>query len=463
MADHYLNGENGNGHGEETRDVSLRDFLSVLFRRKGIVATVFLAAVLVVILLNARSEVLYESSSTIRVSRGEKESAFNSRIRLLTWEEELNSEIETIMSQQIVELAQERLEEEGARDSNGLPIDLTARNVRATTSGKSAVVYISYKDGDPKAARVGCSAITQAYSDFRLRVRAVPQVDAFFREEIENLREQLDEWEQERAKFMNEESVVKISDERLQLLDLRKTTELDLTRVRASLAETEAKAEVLRTRLLNGADELDLYAFADGENRDDQVLYRMRAELVAEQSSLFAAEAQYTEDHPQVKAGRDRVQLQQDAIRTEMRRYLSHLEARAEVLEAREDALLRTLSVADAELSSLPEKEARLAGFDRVLEQLQANYTALVDKQIQARIEQSGSSDWNVLILKPAASALPIRVNDYVRLAVIPILSLILGIALAFLIDGLDHTLKDSTEVENHLRLPVLGSVGRIR
>ena len=85
MADHYLNGENGNGHGEETRDVSLRDFLSVLFRRKGIVATVFLAAVLVVILLNARSEVLYESSSTIRVSRGEKESAFNSRIRLLTW------------------------------------------------------------------------------------------------------------------------------------------------------------------------------------------------------------------------------------------------------------------------------------------------------------------------------------------------------------------------------------------
>ena len=43
----------------------------------------------------------------------------------------------------------------------------------------------------------------------------------------------------------------------------------------------------------------------------------------------------------------------------------------------------------------------------------------------------------------------------------IPLLSLIVGVALAFLVDGLDHTLKDASEVENHLRTPVLGSVGK--
>ena len=463
MADHYLNGENGNGNGEEPREVSLRDFLSVLFRRKGIIAAVVLAALLVVILLNARSEVQYESSSTIRVSRGEKESAFNSRVRMLTWEEELNSEIETIQSQQIVDNAQEKIKEEGITDSNGLPIDLDAARVRATTSGKSAVVYLSYKDADPKAAQIGCRAITQSYTDFRLKVRAVPQVEQFFREEIEGLREQLDEWEQERARFMNEESVVQIPDERLNLLSLRQSTEVDLSRVRASLAEADARVEILRNQLLRGVDGLDVYAFGEADQHDDQLLFRMRTELVVDRTRLFEAESQYTPDHPGVRSLRDQVAMQEDAIRKEMQRYIEHLAARSEVMEAREDALLRTLSVVDAELSSLPQKEARLAGFDRVLEQLRANYTALVDKQIQARIEQSGTSDWNVLVLKPAGNALPIRVNDYVRLAIIPILALVLGVALAFLVDGLDHTLKDTTEIENHLRLPVLGSVGRIR
>lgn len=462
MADHFVNGENGGG-GDEPREVSLRDFLAVLFRRKGIVVAVFLAALLVVFLLNARSPVQYESSSTLRLSRGEKESAFTSRVRLLTWEEELNSEIETIQSEQIVELAQKRLEEEGAKDGNGLGIELDAAGVRATTSGKSAVVYVSYKHEDPKAAEAGCRAITHAYSDFRLRVRAVPQVEDFFREEIESLREQLDEWEQERARFMNEESVVQIPDERLNLLNIRQATEVDLARVRASLAETEAKVEILRGRILRGADEIDLYAFGDADQHDDQVLFRLRTELVSERTKLYEAESQFTADHPQVRALRDRVAMQEEAIRAEVQRYVEHVAARAEVLEAREDALLRTLAVVDAELSGLPEKEARLAGFDRVLEQLKANYSALVDKQIQARIEQSGTSDWNVLVLKPAGTAVPIRVNDYVRLAIIPLLALVLGVALAFLVDGLDHTLKDSNEVETHLRLPVLGSVGRIK
>ncbi|MEZ4653588.1 MAG: hypothetical protein R3E12_08325 [Candidatus Eisenbacteria bacterium] len=108
-----------------------------------------------------------------------------------------------------------------------------------------------------------------------------------------------------------------------------------------------------------------------------------------------------------------------------------------------------------------PDKEARLASYDRVLDQLKANYTALVDKQIQARIERTGTSDWNVLILQPATAGQPIRVNDYVRMALIPVLSLLVGLALAFVIDGLDHTLKDSSEVKSHLRLPVLGGSDR--
>ncbi len=460
MVEHYLpNGEAG----EEAREVSLRDFVSVVFRRKLIIIGVFLAALLIVFLLNARSEVKYQSEATIRISRGQQESAFTSRVRLLTWEEELNSEIETIQSQQIVKLAQAKVDDLNLRDSEGGEIKLTSANVSASTTGKSAVVYLSYRDPDPKAAQEGCRAVTEAYEDFRLQVRAVPAVEEFFDEEINSVRDQLDDWEQERARFMNEESVVRIQDERLNLLAIRQTAEVDLARIRAELAEVEAKGEVLRGRLTHGGDEADVYAFGDADEHDDQVLFRIRSELVLERSQMFDLMSQYTDDHPEVRAQRDRVAFLSEDLRKETRRYIRHMEARAEVIKAREDAILRTLRVVDTELSSLPEKEARLASFDRVLDQLKANYTALVDKQIQARIERSGSSDWNVLVLQPAGPALPIRVNDYVRMAIIPLLALVLGVALAFIVDGLDHTIKDSNEVESHLRVPVLGSVGKIR
>ncbi|MEZ4653589.1 MAG: polysaccharide biosynthesis/export family protein [Candidatus Eisenbacteria bacterium] len=93
MNEQYHNGENGHANGssshvEEAREVSLRDVLAVVFRHtKGIILGVVLAAVATVVLLNLTSPVEYQSSSTIRVNRGEPESAFNSRMRVLTWEE----------------------------------------------------------------------------------------------------------------------------------------------------------------------------------------------------------------------------------------------------------------------------------------------------------------------------------------------------------------------------------------
>lgn len=453
----------GNNGGVQ-RDISLRDFFSVLFRRKWVILGVFTAALVVVVYLNATSEVEYESLSRVLVSRGQPESAFSSRLRVLTWEEELNSEIETITSGQIIQAAQQRLEDAGETDEDGQPIKISPGNVQAQTAGKAAVLYITYRSHDAKSARLGARAITEAYAAFRLRVRSVPEVEEFFRQEIENLREELDDWEQRKAAFMNEEDVVQIPDERGNLLAIRQQAEVDLTRLRASIAEEQAKVDVLRDQMLAGGDNgKTVYPFTETTNNDHLVFERLRAELVQEKSEYYKLAAQYTEEYPEVLASKRRVEMLENDLRDEAHSYIQHLEGRVEVFHAKEKALLGTISFVDGELATFPNKEAKIASFDRVLDQLSANYTALVNKQIQARIERSGTSDWNVLVLQPAGPAEPIRINDYVRMALIPLLSLLVGVALAFLFDGFDHSLKDASEVESHLQLPVLGSVGRLR
>lgn len=446
------------------RDTSLRDLAAVLFRRLPIILGVILAALAVVVTVNLNSPVVYRSTSRVLVNRGQQESAYTSRQKqLLTWEEELNSEIEAIESGQILEKAQHLVATENVLGTDGKPLELDEKHVTATTTGKSSVIYITYSSTDPKAAVEGCRAVTRAYAEFREQVRAVPEVEKFFREEIEGLREQLEDWEQRRADFMNEESVVRIPEERASLLAVRQEAEIQLNSTRANLAEAEARVEVIRDRLRAAGGDPGVYPFSEAGDGDDQVIVQMKRELIQQRSLLFAARAQFTEEHPDVKSLLERVGSIEKQLRAEMDSYLGHLQGKVEVLKAREEAVLGELQYLDSELAGFPSKEARLASFDRVLEQLRNDYSALVDKQIQARIERTGTSGYNVLVLQPAGKAEGQRVNDYVRLAVIPLLAALFGTALAFVIDGLDHSLKDATDVESHLGVPVLGSVGKLR
>ncbi len=449
----------------ENRDTSLRDFLAIVFRRIWIILGVFLASIGLVLALDALSPTEHESYSQVLISRGQPESAYSSRVRVLSWEEDLNSELETVRSAHILQLAQKLIDEQRVRDSHGGPIRIQPAQVTSTTPGKSSIIYVRVRDRDPVAAREIARAVTQAYASFRLNVRTVPEIDAFFREEIESVRAQLEDWEQRRADFMNEESVSRLSDDRYSLVQVKEESEKALNRVREDLAADNAKVELLQAQLDRAQEGpgAEVFAFSEVGSNDDQVVLQVRRQLVERRSELFHARAQYQDNHPEVLRLNDQVRQLEGLLVQEAESYQSLLRSRVEVLRAREESILSTLAYCDGELASFPSKEARLTAFDRVIDALQADHRSLVDRQIQAKLERVGSPDWNVLILQPASEPVPVKMRDVVRLAIIPAIGLIVALALAFIIDGLDHSIKDATEAERHLGIPVLGSIGRLR
>jgi len=450
---------------EEIRDTSLRDFLSVAFRRKWVVVGVLVAALGVVFIMEALSPALYESYSQLLISRGQPESAYNSNVRVLSWEEDLNSELETIKSAHILQLAQKLLDEQKVKDSRGRPVKIDPAQITTTTPGKSSVIWLRVRDRDAVSAKEIARAISQAYTNFRLSVRTVPEIDAFFREEIESVRAQLEDWEQRRADFMSEESVSRLSEERYSVIQIREQAEKDLNGVREDLAADQARVVAIQQLIQHARENSDdeIYAFSEAGNNDDQVILQVRRELVSRRSALYEALGKYQSDHPEVLALQDQVSQLQQLLIHEAEGYLKHLQARIEVHRAREEALLNALSYSESELSSYPAKEAKLDGYDRTIDALKADYTSLVDRQIQAKLQRVGSPDWNVLVLQSASEPMRVHLNDLIRMAVIPAIGLIVALALAFLIDGMDHSLKDATDVERHLGVPILGSIGRLR
>lgn len=447
------------------RETTLRDVAAIIFRRKGILLTILFAALAGIVWVNARTPSTYLSTARLLISRGEPESVYSSRYRVLSWEEELNSEIEVIGSAALGERTQKILKQTGAVDSRGLPVRFEATRVSTTTTGKSSVLIVSYRGVDPVEAREALRALTRAYIDWRAEEKSLPVVDGFFQEELESLRDRLAEWEQRRADFMTEEGIVNISGERESLLRQKEDISFQLSQARVRLSDFNARLEAIRTLIQDrrAGSDIEISGIGDAEYSDDQLLLNLRRELTTRRAEYLEKRGSFTDEHPEVKAAKEVVTELELEFDHEMSNYARLLEARIDVAQARVNSLVATLRALDEQTYGLPDKEARLSQYDRIIEALRKDYSTMVERQVTAKAENTGRPEWKVILLQSASEGAKERTRDYVRFTLIPLFGLLIGLAFAFIIDGLDHSLKDPAETEHHLGLPVLGSISRIR
>jgi capsular polysaccharide biosynthesis protein len=100
-----------------------------------------------------------------------------------------------------------------------------------------------------------------------------------------------------------------------------------------------------------------------------------------------------------------------------------------------------------------------LGELDRQIGVLQTRYHDLIENSDRAKINEQTSRSVYVLVLTPAQVARPQNTRDYVRLALAPAFSLVVGVGLAFFIDGLDNRMRTPGQAEESLELPVLASI----
>jgi capsular polysaccharide biosynthesis protein len=86
-------------------------------------------------------------------------------------------------------------------------------------------------------------------------------------------------------------------------------------------------------------------------------------------------------------------------------------------------------------------------------------HTDLARNSDQARVNENTVPLISVFMLNPASPARQQNTQDYVRLGLAPAFSLVVGIGLAFFIDGLDLTIRTSPQAEEEVRLPVLAAI----
>ena len=437
---------------------SARDFLAVLFRRRWVIGSVFAVTTLTVLAINLTQPLYFESTGKVIVKRGVRDNIMSGGMRTLTWEEELSSEVETVKSGVIVQRAQVLLNE--ARSAAGrasMRIDPT--RVDAKVLGESNVLAMSYQSRDPKVAQEVTDALLQAYMDYRRTAYTLQFPKEFFDTELARVSRELDEWMQKRELYMAATQTVDLNVQGMQDADFVRAQKLTLASIDQDLAENRARLASMKSLIAVSKDAADLPFAAEGPHGADVSIVELKKKLSEGRTRLKAMEAIYVPTSSELTQQRAEVEDMTNRLTSEVANRLRVAQADISSLEARRAETARALDEGNGRLSTYPERSARISEYDTHIAVLQKSFADLSQSSGQAKIAKATSPDWTVALLTPASKPYAKNQRDYVRLALAPIFSLIVGLGLAFFIDGLDATLKNPRETEEALELPVLATL----
>ncbi len=442
---------------QETGQATVRDLLAVVFRQKWVILTVFLVTTASVFLLNLRTPTTYESTARIRVERGRPETSLRPTLQVLPWSEEISSEIETVKSYPVAQRAQEIVDtwyEEGLVSD---PIRLNRGGVSAGVIGESNVIEVSYQSQDAAVCRPVADAVARAYTEFRRKSFGVPESAAFFNREIEQVDGQLKALQEEKEDYLGRIGAGGVNVRENNLGNLLGLTEKNMLELDNEISELERKLvtakELVRQNRLDAAFFTQL-RYGNASTLNNLSLEYMRARLTRD-----GLAATMTDKHPTFMAAEQKLNTAETLLRNEIQATLGIMEEEYKVLTDRRDQLVSQAAGIKSELVLIPQIKVELDRLDTELEQKQDEYKELRSNQLLTQINQATSPDYTVTLLSPAGSPYAKKTKDYVRMALAPLMSLVVGFLLAFFLDSLDHSLRTSTEVEQHLGLPVLASL----
>ncbi len=437
-----------------SRQVGARDFLTIVFRRKWIILGLFVIVTLTVGILTLARPEEYASFGSVLVKRGEQESIMTPGRRMSGWEEELATEAQVVKSWSVRKRAQEGLD---AAARGGVPaIRLEADAVDVQVIGQSNVIEIAYVARDPELAHRACDAIVTAYVEYRSTSESLPYPKAFFEGELKRVGAAMDSLSRVRRGFIETQQVVDIGEQQRNQLSALKQLQRDRAVVATDLAEEAGNLQLVKA--LRDNPDMDVPVNVVGFLNEGAVM-DLKKTMIQQETRIAQLQERYREDAPELLDARVTLESMRTLLRREVEQRLKLAQVKVQGLRSRVETIDSQIATLQAELDEMPAKEARLSDLDQRLTVLRARHLGLVQDSDRAMVTEQTSRRVSIVVLSPASAGRARNTHDYVRLALAPAFSLVVGIGLAFFIDGLDTRLRTARDVEDTIDLPVFASL----
>ena len=443
------------------RQATAREFLAVLFRRKWIILGLFLVTTATVFTVAFTTPKTYVSSGRVLIKRGERYSSLHADRQVFSdWEQDLGTQMQVMKSQPVIKRSGELVAE--AAKQEHVEIAFNPAQIDLEVVGKSNVIAMGYHDLSPTTAQIACKALMQAYLEYHKDKLTAAQSKAFFTQEISDINARIDKLMEQRSSITEQSGMA--SPQAQTNMWLTQASQIEARRGELAADLASAKTSEDNMRKLLDDPEVDLPTF-DGVAvfTNESALVTLKQRVVEQEARIALLTETLRDDAQEVVAARQTLETLKGLLRKEVEQRVRLASARTQSLQARVNVMDDQLATLRQQLDAAPQTIKSVEALDADVASLRTRLRDVMQKQDDAAITENTIADVNVVVLSPAGIAIATNPLDLVRLGLAPAFSLLVGIAIAFFIDGLDLTVRTANQAEEYLDLPVLASMGERR
>jgi polysaccharide biosynthesis transport protein len=322
----------------------------------------------------------------------------------------------------------------------------------------SRLALITVTDRKPQRAALISNTIADTYIEYNLdyKLEGARSAMAWLAEQESELKRQLEQSELKLYQFKKERNLLAVSldDKQSMLSQNLATVNTRLTELRIKIIEQDAKRRMIELARdnLNEAETLP-------EIRANETITALRDSFVQLSKDLSDLTSKYGPEHPRMKAIAAQMGSIKKAYQAEIDGFLAAADKEYRVMLDNERSLKTLMEQQKREAIEVSKIEVEYKPLQRASEQNAKMYGIISSRQKEIDITGPMKTN-NVRVLERAiVPTSPVRPKPIQNLMVGLVLGLGTGIALAFLIEALDNTLKTQQDVEQFLGVPVLGLV----
>lgn len=459
-----------NGNDGGARQISARDLLTVIFRRKVPVTIVAVIVAAATLTAASRTGSVYEAASKIYLRRSGPNPLATSWTPFYGLEEEMNTEVEIVRSVEVMSRAVEILRERDVHFEQTVGDSIVRREptigdiaagLAAVPIEMSNVLIVKYTGSMPRFVQAAANAAAEAYVEHRARVRSSSGIDEYFGEQLAVVEERLLDLLTRQLHLRREYNIQ----------DLEWQNRMSITRlneVQAALAEVkverltqEKKLDLAKQRM---EEDPDLLIPFPGFGRK-KIGEQMIAEYWRLRSQRDDKAALLTETNPEVRILDEKIAMMEERLREQVKADLIDQEFLVEDLKAEEASYEATIAGIVEEIRQTPDAIARIDHLQREIQYTYLHYEKLVEKMLDTMASEADDMRLsNAKIISPATAQLT-KVGRmqglYVAFSIL--LGVTLGVGFGFLLENLDQSVKSAADVEEELGVTLLGSVPELR
>jgi polysaccharide biosynthesis transport protein len=328
--------------------------------------------------------------------------------------------------------------------------------IRPVKDSRLAEIWVD--DTDPKRAAVIANSVADAYLEVNLdqKIGFTRSAVDWLSDQTQDLKSKLESSELELHEFKKANNLVSVSMENHQTMVAETLNQLN-----ASLSQVRAHRLALESRR----------ATVQRLKTDDQPLDELESVLASELiqglkvklSDLQQEEAElasrYTGDHPKLVAARKRLAMVQGDLNMEIDKLLRSIDGSYKTDLDNERRLQGAIESVKTEAFEINKKEIEYGRLKRDRDNNQALFDMVLKRQKEADLTEMLKVN-NVRKLEAALPpTTPISPRTSFNMMVALFLGVFGGIALSFVVERLDNSLKSQEHIERFLGLPFLGFI----